>query len=107
MSATEAQVVWDSACRTADANVRETSQLKLVKDGEWIFVQHTRRVGAKWWAYSLATGERIKTGCMTMTEVRRFLYERNRANNPQVTVSSGPGRALSARRFSEKFSETL
>lgn len=93
--------IWENAQRTTNANMRYADSVKLVRDGRWIFAQDQSRLGANWWVYDTETGERIKTGCATMTDVNRFMYDRNRANNSQVTVAGGPGRAISARRYTK------
>lgn len=43
----------------------------------------------------------------TLVDARRKVYEAARSNNPVITIASGPGRALSARRFTESYERSL
>lgn len=66
-------------------------------EGEWTYAMST----AWTWTATHVTG-RVLTAD-TVTDLRRAVYEASRTNNPQITVVSGPGRALSARRYTKAF----
>lgn len=84
---------WDTATRTANANVRLAGSVRIVRDGNWEFRLDEANPRASWWARNNETGELVRTGHRLMTDVNRFMYERNRASNPRYTVAGGPQRA--------------
>ena len=69
----------------------------------------TRTVVEGQWTYTISSGVSATNGSQTisavdMVEARRLVYEASRHTNPRITIVSGPGRALSARRFTRSLS---
>jgi hypothetical protein len=87
------EISWDTATRTANHNVRIAGTVRIVRDGQWEFRLNEANAKASWWAKNLETGELVRTGHRVMTDVRRFMYQRARTNNPQLTITSGPQRS--------------
>lgn len=90
------EISWETATKTANRNVRVAGTVRIVRDGgQWEYrLNETARKGT-WWALNLQTGERIRTGQTTMTDLKAFMYDLHvaRGGNKGVTIASGPERA--------------
>ena len=88
------EISWDTATRTANANVRIAGTVRIVRDGNWEYRLNEANPKASWWAKNLETGELVRTGHRVMTDARRVMYTHTRqALAGTYVIASGPERA--------------
>lgn len=69
-------------------------------EGDWTFSR-----GADYtWTATDSAGRTVGPRD-TVADLRRDVYDASREQNPQITVVGGPGRAISARRFTKSFTD--